>query len=62
MPERRSGVWVVDLRRGTVAGFLRFEDAVQEIAGVALLPHRWPEIADPASPAAPLALPPRCSS
>lgn len=47
LAERRSGVWVVDLRRGTIAGFLRFEDVVQEISGVALVPRRWPEIAEP---------------
>lgn len=47
LSERRSGVWVVDLRRGTIAGFLRFEDVVQEISGVALVAQRWPEIAEP---------------
>jgi uncharacterized protein (TIGR03032 family) len=45
--ERQSGVWMVDLRTGEVAGFLRFEDLVQEIFDVALLPGaRFPEIAE----------------
>lgn len=52
LAERRSGVWVVDLRRGTIAGFLRFEDVVQEISGVALVSRRWPEIAEPGGGAA----------
>jgi hypothetical protein len=30
-----------------VAGFLRFDDLVQEIFEVALLPSRFPEIAEP---------------
>ena len=48
LDERQSGVWMVDLRRGTVVGFLRFEDLVQEIFDVAILPgKRFPEIADP---------------
>jgi uncharacterized protein (TIGR03032 family) len=45
--ERQCGVWLVDLRAGEVAGFLRFEDLVQEIFDVALLPGvRFPEIAE----------------
>jgi uncharacterized protein (TIGR03032 family) len=47
LDERASGVWVVDLRSGAVAGFLRFEDVVQEVFDVALLPGtRFPEIAE----------------
>jgi uncharacterized protein (TIGR03032 family) len=47
LQERVCGVWVVDLRRGQIAGFLRFEDLVQEIFDVALLPGvRFPEIAE----------------
>jgi uncharacterized protein (TIGR03032 family) len=47
--ERQAGVWTVDLRTGQIAGFLRFEDLVQEIFDVALLPgKRFPEIAEPA--------------
>jgi uncharacterized protein (TIGR03032 family) len=45
--ERQCGVWMIDLRSGAVAGFLRFEDLVQEIFDVALLPGvRFPEIAE----------------
>lgn len=49
LDERQCGVWMVDLRSGDVVGFLRFEDLVQEIFDVALLPGaRFPEIAEPA--------------
>jgi uncharacterized protein (TIGR03032 family) len=45
--ERQCGVWIVDLRSGEPTGFLRFEDLVQEIFDVALLPGvRFPEIAE----------------
>ena len=38
---------MVDLRSGAIAGFLRFEDLVQEIFDVAILPGvRFPEIAE----------------
>ncbi len=51
--ERVSGVWVVNVRHATITGFLRFEDLVQEIFDVALLPGaRFPEIAEPGSTAA----------
>ena len=51
LQERQAGVWMVDLRSGQVAGFLRFEDLVQEIFDVALLPgKRFPEIAEPTGP------------
>ena len=47
LKERVCGVWAVDLRRGEIVGFLRFEDFVQEIFDVALLPGaRFPEIAE----------------
>ncbi len=53
LKERVAGVWIVDLRRPAIAGFLRFEDIVQELFGVALLPGaRFPEIAEPFSTAA----------
>jgi uncharacterized protein (TIGR03032 family) len=43
--ERKSGVWVVDLRSGTVAAFLQFECAVQEIFAVQVVPQmRFPEL------------------
>ncbi len=47
--ERQSGVWMVDLRSGSVVGFLRFDDLVQEIFDVAVLRGaRFPEIAEAA--------------
>jgi uncharacterized protein (TIGR03032 family) len=46
--ERSCGVWVIDLRTGVTAAFLRFEGIVQEIYEVALLAgQRWPEIVEP---------------
>jgi uncharacterized protein (TIGR03032 family) len=40
-----SGVWVVDLEAGRVVAFVRFEDAVQEIFAVVVLPgRRFPEV------------------
>lgn len=51
LEERMSGVWMVNLRSGEISGFLRFEDLVQEIFDVAVLPGaRWPEIAPAAGP------------
>jgi uncharacterized protein (TIGR03032 family) len=47
LEDRQSGVWVVDLRRGQVAAFLRFEDAVQEIFDVVVLDGlRFPEVTE----------------
>jgi uncharacterized protein (TIGR03032 family) len=44
------GVWVLDLRNGKIAGFLRFEGLVQEIFDLQVLPNiRYPEIAEPDS-------------
>ncbi len=46
LAERNCGVWVVDLRTGRTVAFLRFEDAVQEVFAVKVLPGlRYPEIA-----------------
>jgi uncharacterized protein (TIGR03032 family) len=43
--ERTCGVWVVDIQRGQVIAFLKFEEAVQEIFAVALLPNaRFPDL------------------
>jgi uncharacterized protein (TIGR03032 family) len=42
--ERTCGVAVVDLVTARVVGLLRFEDAVQEVFAVAVLPHRFPEL------------------
>lgn len=51
--ELQSGVWAVDIDRGAVIGFLRFEELVQEIFDIAILPgRRFPEIAEPNSTAA----------
>jgi len=51
LSERQCGVWMVDLRSGEIAGFLRFEDLVQEIFDVGLLAGvRFPEIAEATSP------------
>jgi uncharacterized protein (TIGR03032 family) len=52
LDERQCGVWVVDLGRGEIEGFLRFDDLVQEVFDVALLQgKRYPEIAEPGSSA-----------
>lgn len=51
--ERLCGVWIVSLHQARIVGYLRFEDVVQEILDVALLQGaRYPEIAEPDSPAA----------
>jgi uncharacterized protein (TIGR03032 family) len=43
--DRCCGVWVVDTRTGQTAGFVKFQDGVQEIFAVQLLPGlRWPEV------------------
>ncbi|REJ92428.1 MAG: TIGR03032 family protein [Planctomycetota bacterium] len=43
--DRVCGVWVVDITTGQQAGFLRFEDAVQEVFAVSVLPGlRFPEL------------------
>ncbi|MGB0119549.1 MAG: TIGR03032 family protein, partial [Solirubrobacterales bacterium] len=47
------GVWIVDIDTGSTVGFIRFEEQVQEIYDVALMPgRRYPEIAEPGSTAA----------
>jgi uncharacterized protein (TIGR03032 family) len=52
LEERLCGVWTVDIERGAIEGFLRFDDLVQEVFDVAFLPgKRFPEIAEPQSPA-----------
>jgi uncharacterized protein (TIGR03032 family) len=52
LDERVCGVWAVSLESGQTVGFLRFEDFVQEIFDVTLLPGvRFPEIAEPGSTA-----------
>jgi uncharacterized protein (TIGR03032 family) len=43
--ERTCGVWVIDIQRGQIVAFLKFEEAVQEIFAVALLPGmRFPDL------------------
>jgi uncharacterized protein (TIGR03032 family) len=43
--ERTCGVWVIDIHRGQPTAFLKFEEAVQEIFAVALLPgSRFPDV------------------
>jgi hypothetical protein len=43
--ERACGLWVVDTRNGQIIAFLRFEEGVQEIFGVTVLPNsRWPDL------------------
>ena len=45
LTERTCGVWVVDLNTGRTVAFLKFEDAVQEIFAVQVLPHsRFPDL------------------
>ena len=52
LEERLCGVWMVDVVSGAIVGFLRFDDLVQEVFDVALLPGtRYPEIAEPGSTA-----------
>jgi uncharacterized protein (TIGR03032 family) len=36
--ERACGIWIIDIRNGSVVGFVRFEGDVQEIFDVQLLP------------------------
>lgn len=44
-PERTCGVWVVNLQTGEIIAFLRFEEGVQEIFAISVLPNiRFPEI------------------
>ena len=53
LDERLCGIWAVNIATGDVLGFLRFEDQVQEIFELALLPGvRFPEILERGSPAA----------
>jgi uncharacterized protein (TIGR03032 family) len=43
--ERRCGVWVIDTRSGGVVGYVRFEEAVQEIFAVQVLHGlRYPDV------------------
>ena len=45
LAERACGVWAIDITTGRVVAFLKFEDAVQEVFAVAVLPGlRYPEL------------------
>jgi uncharacterized protein (TIGR03032 family) len=44
LTERICGVSVIDLRNGQEVAFVRFQDAVQEVFSVQVVPHRFPEI------------------
>ena len=45
LTERTCGVWIVNLATGRTVAFLKFEDAVQEIFAVQVLPHtRFPDL------------------
>jgi len=45
--ERNCGVWAIDLRTREVAGFIKFEGAVQELFDVQILPNTtWPMFLD----------------
>jgi hypothetical protein len=53
LDERLCGVWAVDPRTGNILGFLRFEELVQEVFDLVLLPGlTYPEIAEEGSDAA----------
>jgi uncharacterized protein (TIGR03032 family) len=50
LEERLCGVWLVNIESGQTVGFVRFEDLVQEVFDVAVLPGvRFPEIAQDGS-------------
>lgn len=44
LSERTCGVWVIELTTGRTVAFLKFEDAVQEIFAVQVVPHRFPDL------------------
>ncbi|MEM7734736.1 MAG: TIGR03032 family protein [Deinococcota bacterium] len=44
LDERVCGVWVVNWQTAEILGFLRFEEGVQEIFAVQVLPSRFPEM------------------
>ncbi|MEM6717122.1 MAG: TIGR03032 family protein, partial [Cyanobacteria bacterium P01_C01_bin.147] len=47
LTERTCGVWVVNIASGEIVGFLKFEDAVQEIFAVSVLPGlHFPELVE----------------
>jgi uncharacterized protein (TIGR03032 family) len=51
VPQRECGVWVIDIRSGKPAAFLRFEGQVQEIFDIQVLHGaRYPELFHMAAP------------
>jgi uncharacterized protein (TIGR03032 family) len=45
LAERTCGVWVLDVRSGATVAYVKFEDAVQEIFAVEVLPNlRFPDL------------------
>ncbi len=44
LDERACGVWVVNIQTGETVAFLRFEEGVQEIFAVQILPASYPEM------------------
>ncbi len=44
LEERTCGVWVINIETGEVIGFVKFEDAVQEIFAVEAISARYPEL------------------
>ena len=44
LEERTCGVWIVNLETAQTIAFVKFEDAVQEIFAVEVIPHRFPEL------------------
>jgi uncharacterized protein (TIGR03032 family) len=52
LDERLCGVWAINIESGSIVGFIRFEELVQEIFDVAVLPGvRYPEVAEAGSEA-----------
>jgi hypothetical protein len=44
LQERTCGVWIVNLETAETVAYVKFEDAVQEIFAVEVVPHRFPEL------------------
>ena len=44
LEERTCGLWIVNIQTGETVAFLRFEEGVQEIFAVQILPARYPEM------------------
>jgi uncharacterized protein (TIGR03032 family) len=44
LTERCCGIWVVHIQTGQVVAYVKFEDAVQEVFAVQVLPRRRPDV------------------